>query len=60
MEHGRELGKERESWFMLLGALPVGSNTEEEFLQFLNEILFTPDYYIGESARGQCEANSVL
>ena len=46
MEHGRELEKEREGWFIMLDALPVGSNTEEEFLQFLNEILFTPDYYI--------------
>ena len=51
MEHDRELEKEREGWFIMLDALPVGSNTEEKLL-FLEEILIALLYYIGDSARG--------
>lgn len=59
MEHGRELEKEREGWFIMLDALPVGSNTEEKLL-FLEDILIALLYYIGDSARGQYELNLLL
>lgn len=59
MEHGRELEKEREGWFIMLDALPVGSNTEEKLL-FLEEIFIGLLYYIGDSARGHYELNLLL